>query len=180
MVSRGRGHEIADRGAPTAAERGDLSARRHVLLDSLRAPPSDTIKRRLAKLFGLLATGGIDGESLVGLLDDYVKLLSHEPLWAVDAACLAVINSGAVFRPTGPQFLAMARKAADAARIELHDIEAVLNASVYHAPDPAEKERVLARFKGMISECGLGQPVGESRSKPRPAPAARDPIADAA
>ncbi len=125
----------------------------------------------------MTVTAGLDAENVAPLVDDFARLLGGQPLWAIDAACLAILRSGAKFRPTAPEILDRATREAAPARAELADITIVLDADIYRAPDPTERKRVLARFKEMIAECGLCQPL-DHKQGPQTRSEARQAVAE--
>lgn len=149
-------HEIPHTQALAEPERRGLTARAEDLIAALRPADRDDVKRRIAKLFGMSNfVVGMDAETAASLVDDYAKAMATQPLWAVDSACRAVIASGAKFRPGVPEFLALARKAADPFRTELASINSVLNARVYRVPDASERQRVKTAFAGLKDKLGF-------------------------
>jgi hypothetical protein len=161
-------YELPHDRAPTVSERSSMTARREELIDGLRAAQLEAVKARIAKLFRLTVTAGLDAENTEPLVEDYAKLLCGQPLWAIDAACLAILRSGAKFRPTAPEILDRATREAAPARAELAAIATVLDADIHRVPDPAERDRVLARFKAMISGVGV-PPATNSETMPEAA-----------
>lgn len=146
MDTIGAKREISEARAPNAAERGELETRRQGLAVSLRAADFEAVKRRVAKLFGMMPQVGADADTIVELVSDYSNVLKSQPLWAIDGACVSVIESGAKFRPSAPEFLALARSRAQPFFAEMAKIETVLRATVVREPDPAERARVKAKF----------------------------------
>ena len=134
--------EISSDYAPTQPEREAFGVRARHLEASLQRPKLENVMRRVAKLFLMLSTGGLDAESSDALVTDYATLLSSQPLWAIDAACMQVLNSGATFRPSAPEFLAIARKHAEPYRTELYEIGQVLKARVCQTVSPEQRARV--------------------------------------
>ena len=94
----------------------------------------------------MFPTAGIDDESTEVLVREYANSLTAQPLWAIEEAYNQARKSGATFRPTIPQFLAMVRKAAEPLRMELYEIDRVLKAKVYQAGTPEMRERVKQGF----------------------------------
>lgn len=142
----GAKREISQTRAPNEAERGELETRLQALAVSLRAADFDAVKRRVAKLFGMMPQVGTDADTIVELVSDYSNVLKSQPLWAIDGACVSVIESGAKFRPSAPEFLALARSKAQPFFAEMAKIDAVLRARIIREPDPAERARVKAKF----------------------------------
>lgn len=159
-----RRHEIAHTDAPSDVERRHLTDRRELLIGCLTPSDFDEVRRRVARLFGYLPAIDANSENAAALVDDFAKLIRAEPLWAIEAACISVLNSGAKFRPSGPEFLALCRREASGAHAELQEVVKVLSADIYRAPDPDERNRVTGEFRELISQVGLG-PVDPNEPK---------------
>jgi hypothetical protein len=149
MEPIGIGYEISDRTALRDDERRALEGRRDVLGAAVRGADLDDAKRSIARLFGLLPMVGIDAASVEATVTDYARVLSSQPLWAINAACRAVVESGAKFRPGAPELLVLARKKAQGAHAEADQITAVLAAKVFHEPTDAERAVVRDKIRAL-------------------------------
>lgn len=139
MSPTGKGSIAADR-APMSAERAALVARLSVIEKALRPADVKAARQIVAQLFMLFPLQG-DARDMGAITAEYATALASEPLWAIHAACVAIIDDGAEFRPSAPRLLKVARKATEAVRAEAWQIASVLNASVYTVPDRAERDR---------------------------------------
>lgn len=157
-VAPGRFDEIPSDFAPSDEDRKALTVRQEILIPALRGAGSggdiEAVKRRIGKLFSMLAMPRADEEASLALVCDYAKLLSSQPLWAIDAACLEVLNGGATFRPSAPSMLAMAKKACEGAKVELASINRLLNAKVYKVNPPEDRKRILAKLREFSETLG--------------------------
>ena len=149
---------VAELEASYALSPGDrqvLEARKRAVAPALRGSDVETIKRRLARLFGMMAGAAGDEKSTASLISDYAKVLSSQPLWAIDAMIHRVIDSGATFRPSAPDMLKMARSATEPLHVEMTQIDRVLAARIYTLPDPDQRARVLAKMKAFAASLGM-------------------------
>jgi hypothetical protein len=146
--------EIADRFAPSADERRALELRREALGAGVGGGDIESIKRSIARLFGLMPVVGLDADNAEVTVTEYARVLSLQPLWAVNAACRAVLDSGAKFRPGAPELLALAREKGRAIHAEANKITRVLSAKVYHTPTAAERERIRVGFADLGARLG--------------------------
>jgi hypothetical protein len=143
MVEVGRGLELSDRAAPSPAERAYLAARADLLRESLAPSSKEEAASMVAGLFAVIPVGRDEGENQAKQIALYASLLMDEPPWAIAAACRGCVDAGARFRPSAPELVAAARRAAQRVREEHYRIEQVLNAKVVH--ERTEEERAASR-----------------------------------
>jgi hypothetical protein len=96
------------------------------------------------------------------------RTLAKVPLWAVDAACLEVVRSGAKFAPSAPELILMAEGYCAPFRAEQGQIRRVLDAEVWHEPSAEEKARIQAGFAKLMADLRMNEPYDKPRKDWRP------------
>ena len=149
----GGAHEISDRCAPGPVERVALNARAALLRRWLAPCTLNEAATEVARLFGIIPEMRDNADTLKQVAD-YGRALSPMPLWAICAACRQVLESGTRYRPGAPELLAKARESARGVRTELDEIETLLKARIYHAPDEGERAQVGEMFRQLSRSLG--------------------------
>lgn len=149
-----RRHELPDTHALSVPAKDALSIHRRELEQAMRPAGVSAASQRIARLFQMFPLIGA-GENVAKLVENYTKAVAAHPLWAIDAACVAIQRSGADYRPSEPKFLAAVIDAASGPAADLLQITDLLHADIYHVPDEAERDRVSNRFKSLLGELGL-------------------------
>lgn len=143
---------ISNRRAPSGNDLPVLEARIADIAQGLAPSPSETVKRRLSKLFLMFPVAGQNAEMIDATLDAYAGVMSAFPLWAVDSACRKVIASGATFRPSAPEMRTLAEKECAPVYQEAEALHDILTAEVYEELDKNERERVKSGFKDLLAD----------------------------
>ena len=142
----GLGLEIRDCDAPEPALRARLEIRAATLQQALAPCGREARIECVSVLYQLIPARDDGAETTVDTVTKIAAVLSGEPLWAIQAACRRVIDSGARFRPGGPELLKLAREEAAAARLEAGEIDRVLSARIVRNWSVArERERAKGR-----------------------------------
>ena len=143
---------------PSVAEMDVYYNRLNELNEGMRSDIG-AVKRRMARLFLLFPVSA--GENTEAVADAYASVLSGIPLWAVDSACKAAIDSGAKFRPSAPELLTVATKSCSGLLEEVSDLTKVLTAEPYRPRPENERDRVKRGFAELLGSLG-GNVVGST------------------
>ena len=169
VLSRCRGALEGPRGArvieaslaPTAAERAMLAARSEVLDAALRPAGKGEAQRMIAALFALIPVGRDDAGDVTEQIGLYGAALASQPIWAVGAACRAIVDGGRKFRPGAPELVVLARAACEQAFEERARLGELLGARVVAEIGEEERARVRAGFREGLLAALRGKVDGE-------------------
>lgn len=172
-------YSISDQRAPNAVDGEHLRARLVELRGSLHPSDPAEVARRIVRLFLRFPSSKMPDALVDETVKAYAADLSPFPLWAIDAACVAVLRgSGAnpSFVPSCPSLRLEVEDQCAKARIEAAEIERILNTAVYRMPTESERERVSRRFDALIEELQLNAPLDHRprRERQMTAPEASD------
>ncbi|AWB21223.1 hypothetical protein DA075_10105 [Methylobacterium currus] len=147
---------------PGIAERAALEERRDELARALRQG-GKAHQPAVARLLGAFPAFGADDISTADAIDDWVKILSPLPVWAVAEAVQRFRESRATTPydrgrcPTEPQVIAEARVLTAPIDEELRRIAAILDAEVIPEPSPEDREKVAQLVRDLAAS--LRSPV---------------------
>lgn len=164
-----RRRSISSRSAPTATEREALQKRLRELADALMPASSETTVKHIGAMrAGFPALSTTEAERIASI-KVYAAALKGFPEWAVGQACRAAIQGRigrGQYAPAAPELVAECERAVAPVREEHARIAAILNADVYHEPEPDEKARVSAAFEGLSRELAASLDMGEASKRP--------------
>lgn len=133
--------------------------RRDQLSSSISSSDPRDVVKRVARLFMRFPSTRLPEGQAEAMMAAYAADLSGFPLWAIDAACLAVIGGRAdvskSFAPSSIELREACVKAMAPVHVEIAELRKVLDAEIYHEPGPDEKARVQAMFRDLVDELKL-------------------------
>lgn len=159
------GHSISDRQTPNEGERKALERRRGELLNALVPVGDRAAVQIIAQLFlGFHGARGSHDETAAQLAL-FASQVADLPVWAVQSGCGDLLRRNIAWPPSVGQVRAACEAACQPHRQELAQIEAVLNADVYHEATPSERERVKAEFQKLADDLKLHAPFESAKPK---------------
>jgi len=164
----GRQLSISSRLAPTATEREALSKRMHELADALTPANHDTIIRLVGFMRGAFPAMAASEAERAASLRVYASALRSYPEWAIADACRGAVEGrigDGRYAPTAPVLVAECDRLVAPLRAERARISDILNAEVYHEPDPEEKARVMAAFAEVSRELAASLDMGKASQR---------------
>lgn len=178
-----RAHSISSRSAPDAADRAAMTARRNAVADTL-APSNPGDAARLVSVmfsgFQGARTSDDEARQRVAL---YVSQVKSYPTWAIKSACsrflAGVAGSNAAFAPSVAELAKACAAESEAARVELSDLNAILNAGVIAEPDDSARDRMRAAMADLVSELSQSADPTARRERPPTRQEAREWLTEA-
>lgn len=164
-----RQRSISSRSAPTAAERDALQGRLRDLADCLRPASHETAIRHIGAMRAAFPALSTTETERVASLKVYAAALKEFPEWAIGQACRAAIDGRigrGQYAPAAPELVAECQRVAAPVREEHVRIATILNAEVYHEPEPEEKARVNAAFDELTRGLAAALDMGEASKRP--------------
>jgi hypothetical protein len=134
--------------APSGNDLPELERRSFEIREGLRAAPSETVERRMGKLFSMFpSTSNMSGDKAKAVVDAYAGVLSPFPVWAIDKACQRIIASGAKWLPSAPEIRKMVDTECKFAFDEAESLQIVLTAEPYEPRLQTYRDRMVAGFR---------------------------------
>ena len=164
-----RRRSISSRSAPTAAEREALQRRMCELADALVPASHEAIVKSIGMMrAGFPALSTTEAERVTSI-KVYAAALKEFPEWAIGQACRAAIEGRigrGQYAPAAPELVAECQRVTAPVREEHVRIATILNAEVYHEPEPEEKARVNAAFDELTRGLVAALDMGEASKRP--------------
>jgi hypothetical protein len=141
---------VSSASVPGDAEMASYRRRLSAIEAGLKNNSLAALIRRMARLFLLFPVTGQAAGMGESTAEAYASVLSAVPIWAVDKACIKIVNSGAKFRPSAPEILKLAVENCRFAHDEADTLRAILAAEPYQQNDPTERDRVKNGFAELL------------------------------
>ena len=107
----------------------------------------------------------------------FASQLADLPIWAIQVGCGDILRRNVAWPPSVGQVRAACVEACEKQRAELADIDAILNADVWHEPTDNERAKVNEGFQKLVQELKLNAPYDTSRPKEHRPPTQQEALA---